>query len=243
MLVLISQASGRELLLPPASTVLARRCEGVQAVSDRCLWQEFSQTFPDHPLPRLVFAWAPLEASDLQCSGAVPFDPTRTALPVPCEASFALTAFGVLTGLASPAHQAPTPLGTILLANFLRLVATLALGVLLGRETVRNPKVNRRFFYRRCPGGCVSCWFIASRKKMRILKLLFQDPATEGGIPVLSPAAQSPESGMNSRHLLSTTRRLRVCAGLVTVRGIHSPTSPPSKTSLSVPGGPHSPAS
>ncbi|CAE6928614.1 unnamed protein product [Symbiodinium sp. CCMP2456] len=98
--------------------------------------KEFSQTFPDHPLPRLVFAWAPLEAS------------------------FALTAFGVLTGLASPAHQAPTPLGTILLANFLRLVATLALGVLL---------------------GCVSCWFIASRKKMRILKLLFQDPATEGG--------------------------------------------------------------
>ncbi|CAE7511440.1 unnamed protein product [Symbiodinium sp. KB8] len=98
--------------------------------------KEFSQTFPDHPLPRLVFAWAPLEAS------------------------FALTAFGVLTGLASPAHQAPTPLGTILLANFLRLVATLALGILL---------------------GCVSCWFIASRQKMRILKLLFQDPATEGG--------------------------------------------------------------
>ena len=53
------------------------------------------------------------------------------------EASFALTAFGVLTGLASPAHQAPTPLGTILLANFLRLVATLALGILLGWGIVK----------------------------------------------------------------------------------------------------------
>ena len=31
----------------------------------RDAWQEFSQSFPDHPLPRLVFAWAPLEAGPL----------------------------------------------------------------------------------------------------------------------------------------------------------------------------------
>ena len=38
----------------------------------------------------------------------------------------------------------------------------------------------------------MSCWFIASRQKMRILKLLFQDPATEGGIPRLYGPALYP---------------------------------------------------
>ncbi|CAJ1338632.1 unnamed protein product [Effrenium voratum] len=70
--------------------------------------QEFGQRFPKHELPRLVFTWAPLEAS------------------------FALTTFGVLTGFASPAHTDPAPAGTILFANAFRLLATAGMGAVLG---------------------------------------------------------------------------------------------------------------
>lgn len=49
--------------------------------------KEFMHTHPDHPLPKLVFMWAPLEAS------------------------FVLTTFGIVTGLASPKMQARCPWG------------------------------------------------------------------------------------------------------------------------------------
>lgn len=70
--------------------------------------KEFGQKFPNHPLPRLVFAWAPLEAS------------------------FALTLFGILTGVASPAHQPETPVSMIMFANLFRIAATVVCGVILG---------------------------------------------------------------------------------------------------------------
>lgn len=70
--------------------------------------KEFGQKFPNHPLPRLVFTWAPLEAS------------------------FALTLFGILTGVASPANQPETPVSMIMFANLLRIAATVLCGVILG---------------------------------------------------------------------------------------------------------------
>lgn len=68
--------------------------------------QEFSQSFPGHALPRLVSTWAPVEAS------------------------FVLTTFGVLAGLATP--EAATAIHRIVLANALRLVATLLVGIIFG---------------------------------------------------------------------------------------------------------------
>lgn len=47
-------------------------------VGTNSLPKEFAQSFPKHELPRLVSSWAPVEAS------------------------FVLTTFGVLAGLASP---------------------------------------------------------------------------------------------------------------------------------------------
>lgn len=70
--------------------------------------QEFSRSLPQHDLPRLVFTWAPLEAS------------------------FVLTSFGILTGVASPEDQEPTSIWMILLANLVRILATLLAGGLLG---------------------------------------------------------------------------------------------------------------
>ena len=83
--------------------------------------QEFSRAFPNHELPQLVFTWAPLEAS------------------------FVLTTFGILTGLASPAHQEPTPISTIMLANTLRVVATLLAGFLLGGFCAHSMILIKRF--------------------------------------------------------------------------------------------------
>eukprot|EP00438_Fugacium_kawagutii_P016512 Skav225452 [mRNA] locus=scaffold3785:27300:27830:- [translate_table: standard] len=58
-------------------------------------------------MPRLVSTWAPVEAS------------------------FVLTAFGVLAGLSTPGG-ATTSIPWIVLANFLRLFATLVVGLLFG---------------------------------------------------------------------------------------------------------------
>mmetsp|Transcript_5812 Transcript_5812/g.11646 ORF Transcript_5812/g.11646 Transcript_5812/m.11646 type:complete len:671 (+) Transcript_5812:105-2117(+) len=69
---------------------------------------DFGRQFKDHPLPRLIFMTAPLEAS------------------------FALTFFGILVGLSEPAHQTSPQIGLVVLANVLRIVATLATGALLG---------------------------------------------------------------------------------------------------------------
>jgi hypothetical protein len=46
------------------------------------------------------------------------------------EASFVLTTFGVLAGLATP--EAATAIHRIVLANALRLVATLLVGIIFG---------------------------------------------------------------------------------------------------------------
>lgn len=69
---------------------------------------EFGQQFPGHHLPRLVFIWAPLEAS------------------------YALTLFGVVSGLADPAGEESSSIRRLALANVLRLAATLAAGALAG---------------------------------------------------------------------------------------------------------------
>mmetsp|Transcript_123799 Transcript_123799/g.240970 ORF Transcript_123799/g.240970 Transcript_123799/m.240970 type:complete len:628 (-) Transcript_123799:386-2269(-) len=69
---------------------------------------EFGHDFPGHPLPRLMFIWAPLEAS--------------------C----ALTVFGILVGLAEPVGEADVNLPLLILANLLRIFATLLVGTVLG---------------------------------------------------------------------------------------------------------------
>eukprot|EP00429_Kryptoperidinium_foliaceum_P126899 CAMPEP_0176329368 /NCGR_PEP_ID=MMETSP0121_2-20121125/75447_1 /TAXON_ID=160619 /ORGANISM="Kryptoperidinium foliaceum, Strain CCMP 1326" /LENGTH=92 /DNA_ID=CAMNT_0017672077 /DNA_START=1 /DNA_END=276 /DNA_ORIENTATION=- len=50
----------------------------------------------------------------------------------PLEASFVLTTFGIVTGLASPKMQATSSLTVIVLGNILRIVLTVACGALLG---------------------------------------------------------------------------------------------------------------
>jgi len=70
--------------------------------------KEFCLAFPGHPMPRLVFCWAPLEAS------------------------FVLTLFGVLVGLAEPANAKEVDIRLVLFANILRIAATVAAGALLG---------------------------------------------------------------------------------------------------------------
>eukprot|EP00418_Pyrodinium_bahamense_P099421 CAMPEP_0179031362 /NCGR_PEP_ID=MMETSP0796-20121207/11031_1 /TAXON_ID=73915 /ORGANISM="Pyrodinium bahamense, Strain pbaha01" /LENGTH=597 /DNA_ID=CAMNT_0020727551 /DNA_START=128 /DNA_END=1921 /DNA_ORIENTATION=+ len=70
--------------------------------------KEFGNHFRLHPLPRLVFTWAPLEGS------------------------LALISFGFLCGLADPAHQYSVDFSVLVLANTLRILATLAVGTALG---------------------------------------------------------------------------------------------------------------
>eukprot|EP00440_Ansanella_granifera_P036139 gb/GFBE01039211.1/.p1 GENE.gb/GFBE01039211.1/~~gb/GFBE01039211.1/.p1 ORF type:complete len:638 (+),score=84.90 gb/GFBE01039211.1/:1-1914(+) len=69
---------------------------------------EFGQMFPKHHLPRLMFTCAPLEAS------------------------WALTLFGIIEGFAEPMRQPHISPAIIVLANIVRLVATVFLGILLG---------------------------------------------------------------------------------------------------------------
>merc|ERR1719162_2305222 len=57
--------------------------------------KEFSQTYPGHTMPRLLFTWAPLEAS------------------------LTLTAFGVLAPLCDPLNVEPAPVTVTLLSNVL----------------------------------------------------------------------------------------------------------------------------
>lgn len=70
--------------------------------------KEFGVHFPGHPMPRLVFIWAPLEAS------------------------FALTLFGTLVGLSAPASQPDIDFSLVAIANVIRFIATLLAGALLG---------------------------------------------------------------------------------------------------------------
>eukprot|EP00931_Biecheleriopsis_adriatica_P003584 TRINITY_DN105384_c0_g1_i1.p1 TRINITY_DN105384_c0_g1~~TRINITY_DN105384_c0_g1_i1.p1 ORF type:complete len:685 (-),score=101.43 TRINITY_DN105384_c0_g1_i1:127-2157(-) len=69
---------------------------------------EFGKAFPGHHLPRLMFTCAPLEAS------------------------WALTLFGVIQGFADQSRQPATSPAIIVLANVLRLVATVTLGIAMG---------------------------------------------------------------------------------------------------------------
>uniref|UniRef100_A0A6T1MLI7 Cation/H+ exchanger domain-containing protein n=1 Tax=Alexandrium monilatum TaxID=311494 RepID=A0A6T1MLI7_9DINO len=87
--------------------------------------KEFGARFRRHPLPRLVFTWAPLEGS------------------------MALIFFGFLLGLVSPdeAFVASRHISTLILANVLRIVATLGMGALL---------------------GSLSGWLISRRMQLRI---------------------------------------------------------------------------
>jgi len=104
--------------------------------------KEFMMAMPEHPLPRLVFMWAPLEAS------------------------FILTAFGIVTGLASPREMEPTTMGVIVLANILRIVATVLCGALLGG---------------------ISGWALPKRTKVKIFgKSVFNGTAIEAFLIVLS---------------------------------------------------------
>jgi hypothetical protein len=70
--------------------------------------KEFSTKFPGHPMPRLVFTWAPLEAC------------------------FALTMFGTLEGISAPADQPSINVWMLVFANLLRILATLCAGAVMG---------------------------------------------------------------------------------------------------------------
>uniref|UniRef100_A0A7S1Q975 Cation/H+ exchanger domain-containing protein n=1 Tax=Alexandrium catenella TaxID=2925 RepID=A0A7S1Q975_ALECA len=80
--------------------------------------KEFGVRFQGHPMPRLVFIWAPLEAS------------------------FALALFGILTGFAAPANSPSFRIVELAAGNIMRITATVALGALLG--TVSGYLVSRR---------------------------------------------------------------------------------------------------
>lgn len=69
---------------------------------------ELGRAFPEHPLPRLVFTCAPLEAS------------------------YALTMFGIFSGFAKPAGEEVVPVGLVLAANVLRIAFTVTAGAVLG---------------------------------------------------------------------------------------------------------------
>lgn len=69
--------------------------------------KEFGFLFKGHPLPRLMFTWAPLEAS------------------------FALCLFGVLSGFAAPTSSG-VQVATLVAGNVLRIAVTVLAGAVLG---------------------------------------------------------------------------------------------------------------
>jgi len=69
--------------------------------------KEFGLRFPGHPMPRLMFTWAPLEAS------------------------FALSLFGILSGFAAPTSSS-VQVATLIAGNVLRIVVTVLVGAALG---------------------------------------------------------------------------------------------------------------
>ena len=70
--------------------------------------KEFGTTNPGHPLPRLIFAWIPLEDT------------------------LALTLFGILAGFAKAEADEEVAIWRLIVANILRLVITVALGGFIG---------------------------------------------------------------------------------------------------------------
>jgi hypothetical protein len=81
------------------------------AVSDGIVipkMKEFGERHPGHPLPRLVFAWVPLEGT------------------------FALTLFGILSGFAKAKADVEVAIWRTVLANVLRIVITVGLGWVIG---------------------------------------------------------------------------------------------------------------
>lgn len=72
--------------------------------------KEFGARFPGHPMPRLMFTWAPLEAS------------------------FALSLFGILSGFAAPTSS-NVQVATLIVGNVLRIVVTVLAGAALGSTT------------------------------------------------------------------------------------------------------------
>jgi len=85
--------------------------------------KEFGLVFKGHPLPRLMFCWAPLEAS------------------------FCLTLFGVLVGLAEPANAPTVDMKVVVFANILRIIATVTVGAVM---------------------GCASGWLVSRRTKLTL---------------------------------------------------------------------------
>merc|ERR1719240_2209221 len=73
--------------------------------------KEFGGRFEGHPMPRLVFTWAPLEVS------------------------YVLSLFGVLVGLSAPAHQRHVNMYLLVAVNILRILATLIVGAILGSSS------------------------------------------------------------------------------------------------------------
>lgn len=69
---------------------------------------DFAQQFPGHPLPRFMFLWAPLEAS------------------------YALTLFGIVSGVADAAGKATTSVPLLVMSNVLRIAATVIVGAAVG---------------------------------------------------------------------------------------------------------------
>uniref|UniRef100_A0A7S4R9H3 Cation/H+ exchanger domain-containing protein n=1 Tax=Alexandrium monilatum TaxID=311494 RepID=A0A7S4R9H3_9DINO len=106
--------------------------------------KEFGSNFRGHPLPRLVFTWAPLEAS------------------------FALALFGMLVGLSAPANQPHINFPLMVLANLVRIAATVLVGALL---------------------GAASGWLIPKRTQLRVGgKQVFTGASVESFLMVLAVA-------------------------------------------------------
>lgn len=98
----------------------------VLAVTTFCLGEgivipkmnEFRKQFPGHPIPKLVLAWAPLEAT------------------------LALAFFGILVGLSEPAHRPAPNILLLVVGSILQVVVTLIAGAILG--TLSGALIGRR---------------------------------------------------------------------------------------------------
>eukprot|EP00930_Biecheleria_cincta_P099293 TRINITY_DN90928_c0_g1_i1.p1 TRINITY_DN90928_c0_g1~~TRINITY_DN90928_c0_g1_i1.p1 ORF type:complete len:638 (-),score=84.00 TRINITY_DN90928_c0_g1_i1:214-2127(-) len=117
---------------------------------------EFGKMFPRHKLPRLMFTCAPLEAS------------------------WALTLFGVISGIAEHSKQPTVTPTSIVLANIIRLMATVGCGACLGVGTA---------------------WFVNQRSEIaNKFGLSFTHTTVEAYLIVLAVALAAFGLGMNTSN-------------------------------------------
>ncbi|CAK0844833.1 unnamed protein product, partial [Prorocentrum cordatum] len=106
--------------------------------------EELSSQFPGHPMPRLVLTWASLEAT------------------------FALTLFGILTGVSDPANHPHANVGVLILGSAVQVTCTVAAGATFGAS---------------------SGWLIARRGQLKYKgKQVFMDTTVEAFLLILGVA-------------------------------------------------------